>query len=421
MMNSRILRVASLCLAITLMLMLLPWQPTLAVTDSKTAVLDHQYVSTRFDIDLEQEWTAESFAEALAAVSSGNEIEVAESFSLADALQAAVTAANYLELALSYTPDKTDARLAAYDLESSSNTDIDRFIAAGLDAGLYDAETAAAALASSLPPDAAAVADLLYNVAEANGNTRHYLGYSDDAEIDARLNQLWDTFAIFEDEWLTEVGGKAVEDQIVTGFNLKHGAYDAHFDPALTLQYGHSSILHAHQLLVLLKSEDVRAKVALEPKISVYQYLIEWGEIGEPTPTYEVREVAPDFYLAYAVEYDLLFEFDSKEDMAQFDGIVREYAKKWEGNEDAVGLIADAWWQPLYTALRDDMPSDEYYKIHDCIVRNGDYRLHTFVLDETITETLEALQAIAPDAPIETVERFCNEAFHNYLTGADFQ
>ena len=95
MMNSIFWLLSSLCLAFTLMLMLLPWQPTLAVTDSKTAVLDHQYVSTRFDIDLEQEWTAESFAEALAVVSSGNEIEVAESFSLADALQAAVTAANY--------------------------------------------------------------------------------------------------------------------------------------------------------------------------------------------------------------------------------------------------------------------------------------------------------------------------------------
>ena len=44
-------------------------------------------------------------------------------------------------------------------------------------------------------------------------------------------------------------------------------------------------------------------------------------------------------------------------------------------------MIRDSWWQPLYTALRDDMPED-YYKIQDLFIENNGYRFHSFVLDE---------------------------------------
>ena len=40
------------------------------------------------------------------------------------------------------------------------------------------------------------------------------------------------------------------------------------------------------------------------------------------TPTYEVRKVGDDLYLAYAVEYDLQLEFSSQADRAAFDGII---------------------------------------------------------------------------------------------------
>ena len=54
------------------------------------------------------------------------------------------------------------------------------------------------------------------------------------------------------------------------------------------------------------------------------------------TPTYEVKEYE-DLALVYAVEYDLELEFDNLEDMNRFDEVIKTYAKKNEGNEEAKG------------------------------------------------------------------------------------
>ena len=72
----------------------------------------------------------------------------------------------------------------------------------------------------------------------------------------------------------------------------------------------------------------------LEPKVSIYEYLLEWGPVPkEATPTYAVKQVKDDLYLTYAIEYDLKLEFDNKEDMIRFDDVINQYAKKNEGNE----------------------------------------------------------------------------------------
>lgn len=381
------------------------------------------YLEQQFSITAPtDEWTSENFNEALAAITGAENFSEYEDASLAQAIRNAVKAADYEELALSYPEEKITQRLESYELESAGDIETDRYIVTGLDAQLFDQETATAAL-NSESATAEQLANLLYNVAEAQGKTRQYLAYSNDPEIDARLQQVWQTFAIFSDERLSELGREAVEQQLVTGFNVKRGAFDAKFDPNYTLQYGHSSLEHAHQLMALLNSEDMHAKVQLEPKVSIYEYLLDWGEPGESTLTYAVEEVDDDFYLAHAVEYDLLLEFDSEDEMRRFDELVQSFAKKWEGNEDAVGLIRDSWWQPLYTSLRDDMPEDSYYKIHDIIIYSdtADYRFHSFVLDENLEATLAELEALAEDLTVESQVRYCNQAFYNYLTGDDFQ
>lgn len=76
-----------------------------------------------------------------------------------------------------------------------------------------------------------------------------------------------------------------------------------------------------------------------------------------------------DLYLVYAVEYDMQLEFDNTEDMLRFDSIIKEYAKKNEGNEEAEGLIYGSWWQPLYSTARTDMPAEDYHQMYDCVVK----------------------------------------------------
>ena len=170
----------------------------------------------------------------------------------------------------------------------------------------------------------------------------------------------------------------------------------------------------------LLNSENITAKVQLEPKISIYQYLPEWGPIPEATPTYEVKEYE-DLALVYAVEYDLELEFDNLEDMNRFDEVIKTYAKKNEGNEEAKGLIYASWWQPLYSSTRTDMPETGYHQIYDCVITNDTYSIHPFTLPEDKDEVVEKLTEISDGLEVVPVERFCNTAFYNYLEGEDYQ
>ena len=228
------------------------------------------------------------------------------------AVKAAVAAADYEELALSYPEDKIKDRLEQYGVKMDETNEYARYVAAALDTSLITSETAKKVVAE----DAFTAEDeisLLMAIANANGDARNYLGMSNDPDIYAKLDQAWNSFILFDDSKLAEIGKEAVQNKVTTGYGLKSAAYSARFLPELTLQYGHSDIKHVHQLMGLLNSENITAKVQLEPKISIYQYLPEWGPIPEATPTYEVKEYE-DLALVYAVEYDLELEFDNLED-----------------------------------------------------------------------------------------------------------
>ncbi len=376
---------------------------------------NQSYLMTYFGIDTETAWTAESLAAALAGVS-GAEIMLDDDTAVS-VLKNAVIAAGYDELAKSYTAEKTQERLQNHGIDGAVSEDVAPYLACGMDIELLaPADVQLALGGDSLSKEY--IAQLLMAVADENGNGRNYMGYSDDPQIDSELDNMWKSFAIFDQPELSAIGKTAVEEGITTGYNLKSDLYNARFLPELTIQYGHSNIKHAHQLLGLLDSEGIVARVQLEPKVSIYQYLLEWGEPPtEATPTYEVRKFSDDLYLAYAVEYDLELEFQNVEDMMRFDEVVRTYAKKSGTNKDAIGVIYKSWWQPLYTTTREGMPEGEYFMIHDCVIRDGIYTIHPFCLDENFADTVAKLNAINPEFQVDAVTRYCNKAFHNYMTG----
>ncbi len=112
----------------------------------------------------------------------------------------------------------------------------------------------------------------------------------------------------FSDNNLDEIGALAVQQKASTGYNLKKDSDRANFLSSYTIKYGHSDETHLKQLVVLLNSEDIDAKIQIEPKVSVYEYLLDWGPVPEPSPFYSVLQFSDDLYLAYAVEYDVKFE-----------------------------------------------------------------------------------------------------------------
>lgn len=383
---------------------------------------DGEYLSYYFDVTFEaEEVEASEFCANLdKAVPQEEATDAdAEAADWMTAIKEAVCAANYEELALSYPDEKVAERLSQYGVAAEGENA--RYLACAIDTDLVSVEEAMD-LVSKDTLGVEKAERILMNVIEARGEGRNYLGYSGDSDIYAKLMHTWNSFILYDDGTLSDIGAQAVEEKVVTGYNLKNDEFDAKFLPELTLQYGHSNIIHAQQLIGLLNSEDIQAKVQLEPKVSIYEYLLDWGPVPEKaTPTYAVKQAKDDLYLAYAVEYDLKLEFDNKDDMLRFDDIIKQYAKKYEGNEDAVGLICASWWQPLYSTTVDDMPEGNYYEINDCIIKNGIYSLHSFCMTQDTENVVAAFEAAADSLSVETQTRYCNLAFYNYLSGADYQ
>lgn len=398
-------------------------EPGSATTDSGLEATDADYLKTWFGVEFAgEDLDAEEFSTALRAVAGETAPVISDELTWWGAIGAAVEAADYKELALSYPQEKVAKRLAQYGVTVPAEEAEKLYmtnVACALDVSLVTADDVAKAAAGE-PFTVVDAEKLLMKVADANGDARNYLGMASDPDIYGKVDQAWNSFILFDDGKLAEVGKEAVLQQISTGYGIKSAAYDARFLPNLTLQYGHSDIKHAHQLLGLLNSEDIDAKVQLEPKISIYQYLLEWGPIPEATPTYEVKQF-DDLYLVYAVEYDMQLEFNNTEDMLRFDSVIKEFAKKNEGNEEADGLIYASWWQPLYSTTRTDMPKEDYHQMFDCVVTNGIYSIHPFALPENKDMVVEKLTELAGDLEVKTVERYCNTAFYSYLKGEDYQ
>ena len=384
-----------------------------------------EYLKTYFDIDCSKEFTVDTFKEAMEKVSK-EDVEPIQDLNGLSVIRYGVEAANYKELAMTYKDSKVEERLYFEGLDEPEENGA--YIATALDAGLIS-NAEARQYIENKPVTKEMAVSLLLQVADANGLGQNYLGYSDDENIDAKLENAWKSFFIYDDEVLSSIGEKIVENKITTGYNLKNEAYNANFLPELTLQYGHSDIKHAHQLVALLNSENIYAKVQLEPKVSIYEYLLEWGPIPESTKTYQVKKISDDLYLVYALEYDLQLEFETKEDRNAFHSVIETYAKKYDENkDDMTGLIYGAWWQPLYSTTASTMNEEEYKEIKDYIVTHDNYSIHTFCLLEDETKVKKNLkQALKEEiekgengVQLESKTRYVNNAFYRYLQG-DYQ
>lgn len=195
---------------------------------------------------------------------------------------------------------------------------------------------------------------------------------------------------------------------------MKDSRFDANFDPKQSLTYGHSDIKHAIQLIGLLRSENIQAKVQLEPKTSAFIYLKEWGE---PTQTedYQVVQIENGNFIAYAKEYDIEFEFDSAEQKNKFQQIILQYAKK--NSNDQTGLIYSSWWQPLYYSLSE---LKDYKVIANNKVSKGHYYAQSFSLSDKSEEVVAGLKKINPGLNVDSYKFWVDEPFYNYLLG-DFK
>lgn len=289
--------------------------------------------------------------------------------------------------------------------EAAAAVDIGMILSSDLDILLKDT-----------PAQRDLVARVLLFVADAKGKGRNFLGTTDQPDIYGRILSNYREGLGMMDPKLYTVGKRAVKRKITTGFNLKNDRYAPRFFPDLTLTYSHSSIDHVKQLIALMKREGIVAKVQLEPKLSIYEYLLEWGAIPKPSPTYRVENHEENFYLAHSYEYDLSFEFATAKDKSRFDALIKKFAKKNSADPKDKPLLIDSWWQPLYSSPT-PMNAEDYHLIYDNVLTHNHFSIHPFSLAEKKDETAAQLQALAPDRSVDSRPIYVNSAFYRYLKG----
>lgn len=386
---------------------------------------DAEYLKTYFGIAPFSGTVSRAGFDAALAKLGGDATTGTGTLTVAQAVQAAVEAAGMKELAVSYTnaanPDKADQRLAAYGVGGVSEA-YAPYVACALDTDLapstYDFNSALTAQPAT---------QLLMAAADQAGKGRNYLGRASDPDIYAKLRSAWSSFTNFDDQKLSDLGAQLVLQGASTGYGLKYDGYNANFLPAYTLKYGHSDIQHAVQLVGLLNSQGIDAKVQLEPKVSIYEYMPDWGDPTQvqATPTYALKEIEGGRWLCYAMEYDLMLEFDTTADKDAFHGIIEDYAKKYDNRVDADGnvtaaLLAGSWWQPLYSSSV-PMADDDYKLLKDNVIQDGAYSIHPFSLPADSAKIAAVVAKEAPDLTVKPADLYVDAAFYRYITGTDYQ
>ena len=371
------------------------------------------YLAEYYGVTVADDVTLESINAALTAVGA-EPVETEKDFVIA-----LCKIAGCEELALSYIHDDAPDKAAKVLEDEGTQLTEDEAVYAPYAACLLDMDV--------IDDDDDSFAEVLYKALEIGGKGRHYIGRVEDDDILSVLNAQLNTFINFDNEQLTNLGTEIVLRGATTGYNLKYAGYDANFLSDYTLQYGHSDYTHAVQLIALMESEGFDAYIQIEPKVSVYEYMIEWGEPGEPTPTYAVKQVAEDRYLAYAMEYDMKLEFDSIEEKEAFHSLIETYAKKYDESYDADGnltekLIAGAWWQPLYSSTT-EMQNEEFGLLIDNVVydASGMYSIHPFSLPDATQAIADVVAEIEPELAVSHVNIHVNPAFMRYITGESHQ
>ena len=344
---------------------------------------------------------------------SGTTVHPNQKLDARTAIYFAVKAAGLKELAYTYPPAKVKTALAKLSIQPSTlSTQAGQELAVAVDSGLLPKSLYSSVQAAhTASPSATFVETVLGQVLKFKGQYKHYLGYTSDDDIYAKLQDAYNTSRLIQAPELQELANKALEENLVTGYNVKDNRYEANFIDSLSLNYGHDDIKHAVQLIGLLRSEGISAKVQFEPKTSAFIYLKEWGE-PKSTEDYHVSQIANGNYIANAKEYDLAFEFANTADKNKFQKVILAYAKK--DSEDQKGLIYSSWWQPLYysqTALKD------YDVISNNKITQGNYYVQSFSLNDKSATVAAGFKALDPSVKVDRYQFWVDGPFFNYLNG----
>lgn len=240
-------------------------------------------------------------------------------------------------------------------------------------------------------------------------SNKNYVGYVTEPDIVSKMLDKWEKSVKVRSEKLEPVMHRAISQQVISGYQIKLQSDLARFDTDLSIAYSHSNIKHIKQLIGLLASENLQAKLQLEPKRSCFYYRDEW----EKTADLQLQQLGDGVWINQADEFDLVMEFTEHEQRDRFREVIEAYAKRELKIEKKV--LFGAWYEPLY---RLDVPIEGYIRIADIIIQDEIHIVHSYVKEEEAPGKVEWFKKELPDSTISTTAVWVNEAFFRYLNGA---
>jgi uncharacterized membrane protein len=249
---------------------------------------------------------------------------------------------------------------------------------------------------------------LLEKIQAFRRSDKKYIGYVTQQDIISKLQDKWEKSAKVSNEKLEQVMKRAVTQQIIRGYQIKNLDDLANFDEDLKIIYSHSAFKHVKQLIGLLVSENIQAKIQLEPKHSSFIYLDEW----ETTPDLNLEKIAGGFSIAHKHEFDVVMEFAAREQRDRFREIIEAFAKRESSNQQ--NLLFDSWYQPLYCS---EVPVDDYYQIANLSLGDQTHVVHVYCKKQDSEKVMNWLQKESPDLNLSATALWVNDAFYRYLGG----
>jgi hypothetical protein len=235
---------------------------------------------------------------------------------------------------------------------------------------------------------------------------KNYIGYVTDPDIVSKISGIWDKHPKVRNEILDNVLNRAFRESLITGCLIKNKHDLANFDSNLTISYSHSNIKHVKQLIGLLASEHLQAKLQLEPKRSSFIYLKEW----ERMPDINLESIEEGIDIAHKDEFDIVMEFTSQEHRDGFRNLIESYARTEAENDHNV--LYESWRQPLFTSK---IPLAGYTRIGEIIIRDASHLAVSYAREKEIAEKLEWFSRETKDMEVTVSHVWVNEAFFRYL------